>query len=90
MTGRHRRLAPETVQGLIRDTRPWLSCDDCFHLLDQYVEALLADPDTDQPAMHAHLAGCSACADEAVSLLLLAARDAGVDPAMALRRLPAT
>ena len=90
MTGRPRHLPPETVQRLIRDTQPWLSCDDCFRLLDQYVEALLADPDTDQPAMQAHLGGCSACGEEAVSLLLLAAHDAGVDPAPALRRLPAT
>jgi hypothetical protein len=90
MTGGRRRLAPETVQRLICDTRPWLSCDDCFHLLDQYVEALLADPDADRPAMRAHLAGCSACAEEAVSLLLIAAHDVGVDPAEALRRLPAT
>jgi hypothetical protein len=90
MSRGRRRLTPETVQRLIRDTRPWLSCDDCFHLLDQYVEALLAEPDAEQPAMQAHLAGCSACAEEAVSLLLLAAQDSGVDPAPALRRLPAT
>jgi len=89
MSGARRRLEPETVQRLICDTRPWLSCDDCFHLLDQYVEALLADPGVHRPEMRAHLAGCSACAEEAVSLLTLAAHDAGLDPAPALRRLPA-
>lgn len=82
-------LTPETVQRLLRDTRPWLSYDDCFHLLDQYVETLLAGPDVAWPATE-HLAGCSACAEEAVSLLLLAAHDTDVDPAAALRRLPAT
>jgi hypothetical protein len=90
MTRRRRHLTPETVQRLSCDTRPWLSCDDCFHLLDQYAEALLADADADDPAMRAHLAGCSASAEEAVSLRLLAAQDAGIDPAPALRRLHAT
>ena len=35
--------------------------------------------------MPAHLPGCSACAEEATTLLLLAATDAGIDPAPALR-----
>lgn len=47
VTGGRRRLTPEMVQRLIRDTRPWLPCEDCFQLLEQYVEALLADPDGD-------------------------------------------
>ncbi|HEY7046718.1 MAG TPA: hypothetical protein VH373_05820 [Jatrophihabitantaceae bacterium] len=38
----------------------------------------------------AHLAGSSAGAEEAVSLLLLAAHDAGLDPAPVLKCLPAT
>jgi hypothetical protein len=28
-----------------------LPCDDCFDLVDSYVEALLSDPNADQPAM---------------------------------------
>jgi hypothetical protein len=39
------------------------------------------------PAMRAHLRGCSACRDEATSLILLAAEDQGADPASAVRRL---
>jgi len=39
--------------------------------------------------MPAHLSGCSACAEEAATLLMLAAADDGVDPALALRRLTA-
>jgi hypothetical protein len=39
--------------------------------------------------MPAHLSGCSACAEEAATLLLLAATDEGVDPAQALHRLSA-
>jgi hypothetical protein len=37
-------------------------------------------------AMPAHLSGCAACAEEATTLLLLAA-DEGADPAEALHRL---
>ena len=39
--------------------------------------------------MPAHLSGCSACAEEATTLLLLAAADEGIDPADALHRLTA-
>lgn len=81
-------LTTAAVQGLLTDTNPWLSCDDCFRLVDQYVELLLADPDAQLPAMQAHLAGCAACAEEAASLLELAAADAGIDPAAALAHLP--
>jgi hypothetical protein len=38
--------------------------------------------------MPAHLAGCAACSEEATTLLLLAAADAGLDPAPALVRIP--
>jgi hypothetical protein len=79
MTPERRLLAPEAVGQLLLDTSPWLSCDDCFHLMDRYVEALLGDPGHDLPAMRAHLAGCSACAEEALSLLLLIADEDGVD-----------
>ena len=82
-----RRLTPEAVRRLTVDAQPWLSCDDCFQLVDQFVELVLADPRAAAPAMDAHLTGCAACLEEAESLLLLAAEDAGVDPAAALRRL---
>ena len=42
------------------------------------------------PAMTAHLAGCAACDEEARSLLVLVAQDAGIDPAEALDRLTGT
>jgi hypothetical protein len=48
---------------------------------------MLDDPRYDHPAMRAHLRGCAACADEAVSLLELAAYDRGVDPQAAVARL---
>jgi hypothetical protein len=93
MTHAERPLAPDALQLLTTDPGPWLSCDDCFRLVDRYVDAVLSDDG--QPAsgelaaMPAHLSGCSACAEEATTLLLLAAADEGIDPAPALHRLTA-
>lgn len=86
MTNRRLRLTPDVALKLTIDDEPWLSCDDCFHLVDQYVESLLGDKE-EMPAMSAHLRGCSACRDEATSLLLLVAADEGKDPASAMQRL---
>jgi hypothetical protein len=80
-------LSPQTARRLTLDTEPFLSCDDCFDLVDQYVEALLSNPDHDLPAMRTHLAGCAACVEEARSLVCLVADQDGIDPAPALRRL---
>jgi hypothetical protein len=91
MTAPHRPSPTEVVRRLTMDPGPWLSCDDCFRLVDRYVEVVLAEPaarpDDELAAMPAHLTGCSACAEEATTLLLLAAADAGIDPAPALGRL---
>lgn len=69
-----RPLTSHAVHALTLDTEPWLSCEDCFALMDLYVETVLAEPDTDaMPQMRVHLAGCPACAEEAQSLLDLVA-----------------
>jgi hypothetical protein len=81
------RLTPALARQLTMDTEPWLSCDDCFTLVDEYLEQLIADPDYRDPPMSAHLRGCGACAEEASSLLELVARDAGIDPAPLLHRI---
>jgi hypothetical protein len=56
-----------------------VGCDECFDLIDRYVELQLAGQDADSaiPGLRAHLAGCPACAEEHQSLLALvpAARD---------------
>jgi hypothetical protein len=92
MTRADRPLPTDALHRLTTDPGPWLSCDDCFRLVDRYVDGLLTDgPQPRQgelAAMPAHLAGCAACAEEATTLLLLAATDAGIDPTTALRRLP--
>ena len=93
MTAADRPLAADVVRRLTIDPGPWLSCDDCFRLVDRYVEALLitgAEPTSPElAAMPAHLSGCSACSEEATTLLLLAATDLGIDPAEALHRVTA-
>jgi hypothetical protein len=87
MTTPRRNLTPETVRRLTLAAEPWLSCNDCFDAVDVYVETLLSGAPDNMPALRAHLSGCSACFQEARSLLLLAASDDGVDPAPALHRL---
>ncbi len=92
MTAADGSLPPSAVDRLTTDPGPWLSCDDCFRLVDRYVDGLLAagEPpaDADLAAMPAHLFGCSAFSEEARTLLVLAAEDAGVDPARGLEQLP--
>jgi hypothetical protein len=92
MTAADGSLPPGALSRLTIDPGPWLSCDDCFRLVDRYVDGLLAEgvppADDEMAAMPAHLAGCSACSEEARTLLLLAAEDAGLDPAEALAQLP--
>lgn len=72
------RLTDEAAQLLTLSTEPWLSCEDCFRLMDTFVEAVLVDPDTTAfPQMGVHLRGCGACAEEAASLLDLLVEDRG-------------
>lgn len=87
MSATERVVTPTVLRALTIDTEPWLSCDDCFRLLDEHVERLLAGAGSVSPAMGAHLAGCAACREEAESLLLLVAADRQLDPAESLRQL---
>jgi hypothetical protein len=58
---------------LLGPAAPELSCDQCFEMLDAYVELELAGAaaDTHIPGMRPHLQGCSACHDDHDSLLAL-------------------
>ncbi|WP_427006638.1 hypothetical protein [Pseudarthrobacter sp. H2] len=89
MTKPHRALTDQAAERLTLAAEPWLSCDDCFEQIDEYVERLLAGSSAPMPAMRAHLIGCAACREEARSLLLLVAEDEGLDPGPGLRRLTA-
>jgi hypothetical protein len=64
-------FTPATIDALLLDTTPWLSCDECFDRMDTHVEALLRDPSHHDAAMDKHLQGCAACHEEAQSLMAL-------------------
>ncbi len=58
---------------LLGPAEPEVGCDECFELLDRYVELELAGADADAaiPGLRAHLAGCPACREEHESLRAL-------------------
>jgi hypothetical protein len=51
-----------------------VSCEDCFELLDEYVDLELAGEDADAhlPGTREHFQGCPACREDHESLLELA------------------
>ena len=54
-----------------------VTCDQCFDLIDEYVDLELAGLDADAriPGLRSHLEGCPACREEHDSLLALAGSD---------------
>jgi hypothetical protein len=74
MSDSHSQRA-KLLKQLLGPAGPELTCDECFELLDVYVEAELVGEDADLrvPGMRAHLEGCPACAEEHESLRVLAA-----------------
>ena len=69
---RHREL----IAKLLGPGAPEVSCEECFELLDQYVELELAGEDADRrlPGMREHLQGCPACHEDHESLRDLVAQ----------------
>ena len=67
----------QNLRALLGPAGPEVGCDECFDLLDRYVEAELAGRDADAllPGLGAHLAGCPACREEHESLRALVASD---------------
>jgi len=65
------RSPEQAIARLIADTSPYLSCDECFERLDEYVESRLLDPEHTDATMQIHLRGCSQCHEEADALLEL-------------------
>ncbi|HEX2086261.1 MAG TPA: hypothetical protein VHF89_11300 [Solirubrobacteraceae bacterium] len=70
------RTHDELIGRLLGPAGPEVTCDECFELLDQYVELEVAgeDPDARLPGMGAHLEGCPACREDHESLRDLVAR----------------
>ena len=58
------------LAGLLGLSGHELTCEQCFELLDVYVEHELSGHDADQriPGMREHLQGCPACAEEHATL----------------------
>ena len=88
MSNNRSHLSDEAVRALTLSTDPWLSCEDCFDLSDEFAELVLSDPRTSAMGpMFVHLRACPACAEEAESLLVLLAEEQEIDPTEPLRRL---
>jgi hypothetical protein len=66
----------ELMSRLLGPSGPEVSCEECFELLDQYVELELAGADADAhlPGMREHLQGCPACHEDHESLRELVAK----------------
>jgi hypothetical protein len=64
------RTRQELIARLLGPEGPEVSCEECFELLDQYVELQLGGEDADArlPGMRAHLEGCPACREDHESL----------------------
>jgi hypothetical protein len=67
----------DLLAALLGPGEPELTCDECFELLDRYVDLELAGADADRavPGMRPHLSGCPACRDDHESLRELVAAD---------------
>jgi hypothetical protein len=61
----------EIVNRLLGPEGPEVTCEQCFELLDRYVELELSGARADEqvPGMRAHLDGCPACDEDHASLL---------------------
>lgn len=66
-----RRPWPQWLERLLGPEEPELSCEECFELLDRYVELQLAgaDASAEMPLLKTHLKGCEACREEHDGLL---------------------
>jgi hypothetical protein len=64
------RPKDEMLRALLGPAGPELSCEECFELLDRYVELELAGSNADEAVrgMRAHLEGCPACHEDHASL----------------------
>jgi hypothetical protein len=72
---KERKPGSGSLERLLGPNDAEVSCEQCFELLDQYVELELAgaDADAEIPGLRAHLHGCSACREDHESLRALVA-----------------
>ena len=64
------RTGRDLIARLLGPAGPEVRCEECFELLDQYVDLEVAGEDADArlPGMRAHLEGCPACHEDHASL----------------------
>ena len=73
----HQESQHDRLEQLLGPAGHEVTCDQCFELLDQYVELELAGADADArlPGVRAHLQGCPACREDHESLRALVAAE---------------
>lgn len=69
------QITEEQARKFTKDANPWMSCDDCFDHLDEFVDLGVSEISEWGPAMLAHLDACEACRDEVESLRSLLGSD---------------
>jgi hypothetical protein len=69
----------DLLSRLLGPCTPELTCEECFELLDRYVELELAGQDANSavPGMRAHLEGCPACHEDHDTLAAFIASEPG-------------
>ena len=82
-------LSPGAIRRLTLSSDPWLSCDDCFDLLDEVIEETLSSGAGMREAFRVHLRACTVCCQEAYSLATLVAPDLDIGPGLAVAKLDA-
>jgi hypothetical protein len=84
-----RKVPATAIEQLIRDTSPYLSCDDCFDQVDRRIDALLESGSALPEDFRNHLLGCDACREEGRSLAALIGPSHGIAEDTALVRFDA-
>lgn len=67
------QLSDLQARQFVVDARPWMSCDECFDHLDEYLDCSSSTDFEWLPAMNAHLTGCQICREEVESMLVFLA-----------------
>ncbi|MEO7349829.1 MAG: hypothetical protein ABIW32_08240 [Terrimesophilobacter sp.] len=80
-------LSEQAIDRLTANTEPWLSCDDCFDLVDVAIEAMVVSSTPFSEEFRVHLLRCPVCHEEAVSLAEIVAEDHEIQPALVLARI---
>ena len=80
-------LSPEAIDRLTANTEPWLSCDDCFDVVDVAIDAMVVSSTPFSEEFRVHLLRCGVCREEASSLAEIVAVDHGLSPTEVVARI---